>query len=174
MKPTTLCFIVNENNQVLLGRKKRGFGAGKYNGFGGKKQDDETFRQCAVREIREEVSLLVDPEDLEPVAILNFQFPYDEDLNHLNYAYIVRNYKGLPLESEEMEPFWFDFDKIPYDEMWQGDKDWIPSVLEGKLLHALLVFDKANDGVLYSAFDEVSRIDEFETVEEIRACLREK
>ena len=172
MKPTTLCFIVNEKNQVLLGRKKRGFGAGKYNGFGGKIQDNETFRQCAVREIREEVSLLVKPEDLEPVAIMNFQFPYDEDLNHLNYTYIVRHYEGLPLESEEMEPFWFDFDKIPYDEMWKGDADWIPKVLDGQLLHAMLIFDKANDGVLYSDFEQVPRIEEFETVEEIRACLR--
>lgn len=36
MRPTTLCLIINDKNQILLSRKKRGFGEGKYNGFGGK------------------------------------------------------------------------------------------------------------------------------------------
>jgi len=35
MKPTTLVFPIDEQNRILLGRKKRGFGANKYNGFGG-------------------------------------------------------------------------------------------------------------------------------------------
>ena len=35
MKPTTLVFPIDEQNRILLGRKKRGFGADKYNGFGG-------------------------------------------------------------------------------------------------------------------------------------------
>ena len=36
MKPTTLVFPIDEQHRILLGRKKRGFGADKYNGFGGK------------------------------------------------------------------------------------------------------------------------------------------
>ena len=30
MKPTTLVFPIDEQNRILLGRKKRGFGADKY------------------------------------------------------------------------------------------------------------------------------------------------
>ncbi len=41
MKPTTLVFPIDEQNRILLGRKKRGFGADKYNGFGGKLEADE-------------------------------------------------------------------------------------------------------------------------------------
>ena len=41
MKPTTLVFPIDEQNRILLGRKKRGFGADKYNGFGGKLDDGE-------------------------------------------------------------------------------------------------------------------------------------
>ncbi|MEK7165153.1 MAG: DNA mismatch repair protein MutT, partial [Patescibacteria group bacterium] len=40
-KVLTLC-IVHQNEKVLLGMKKRGFGAGRWNGFGGKLQDGET------------------------------------------------------------------------------------------------------------------------------------
>lgn len=34
---------------VLLGMKKRGFGAGKWNGFGGKVQPGETIEEAARR-----------------------------------------------------------------------------------------------------------------------------
>ena len=44
MKPTTLVFPIDEQNRILLGRKKRGFGADKYNGFGGKLEAGESFR----------------------------------------------------------------------------------------------------------------------------------
>jgi 8-oxo-dGTP pyrophosphatase MutT (NUDIX family) len=40
--------------QILLGMKKRGFGEGKWNGFGGKKEPAETMAECAQRELREE------------------------------------------------------------------------------------------------------------------------
>ena len=57
MKPTTLVFPIDEQNRILLGRKKRGFGANKYNGFGGKLDDGESFRECAIRELYEESGL---------------------------------------------------------------------------------------------------------------------
>lgn len=41
--------ILRKNGSVLLGLKKRGFGAGKWNGFGGKKEDGETMLECARR-----------------------------------------------------------------------------------------------------------------------------
>jgi hypothetical protein len=36
MRQTTLVFVFNEKNQILLAMKKRGFGEGKWNGAGGK------------------------------------------------------------------------------------------------------------------------------------------
>lgn len=171
MRPTTLCFIVNDQQEILLGRKKRGLGAGKANGFGGKREDGEIFRQCAVRELFEETSLLAKPEDLEPVAILDFQFPYNEEWTHVNYVYLLRNYEGLPMETEEMEPFWTSFDKIPYDTMWAGDADWIPRVLNGELLKGKLVFGKNNDGIMQMQITKVTEIPELESVEAMKAWL---
>lgn len=171
MRPTTLCFIINDKKEILLGRKKRGLGAGKPNGFGGKREDGETFRQCAVRELFEETSLLAKPEDLEPVAILDFQFPYNEDWTHVNYVYLLRKYEGLPMETEEMEPFWTSFDKIPYDTMWAGDEDWIPQVLNGELLKGTLVFGKDNDGVMDMKITKGTEIPELESVEAMKEWL---
>ena len=43
-KVLTLVYIRDEEN-ILLGMKKRGFGVGKWNGFGGKVQPGETILQ---------------------------------------------------------------------------------------------------------------------------------
>lgn len=106
MKPTTLVFPIDEQHRILLGRKKRGFGADKYNGFGGKINAGESFRQCAVRELYEESGILVNAADLECVALFDFQFPYDESLTHVGYVYFVRVTDVNPIESDEMEPHW--------------------------------------------------------------------
>jgi uncharacterized protein YaaQ len=44
-----------DNDRLLLGLKKRGFGAGKLNGFGGKIEKGETILAAALREMREDV-----------------------------------------------------------------------------------------------------------------------
>ena len=41
--------MVRKTNSILLGLKKKGFGEGKWNGFGGKVEKDETVSEGAVR-----------------------------------------------------------------------------------------------------------------------------
>lgn len=47
-KVFTLVLVV-QPQRILLGMKKRGFGAGRWNGFGGKLQAGETVEQAARR-----------------------------------------------------------------------------------------------------------------------------
>ena len=56
--------LLREDNRVLLGMKKRGFGAGKWNGFGGKLEPGETVVEAAAREVQEECGLTVNTTDL--------------------------------------------------------------------------------------------------------------
>lgn len=46
--------LISNNEQILLGMKKRGFGMGKYNGFGGKVEAAESIIDAAIRETKEE------------------------------------------------------------------------------------------------------------------------
>ncbi|MCX6765358.1 MAG: NUDIX domain-containing protein [Candidatus Moranbacteria bacterium] len=70
-KILTLC-VVHQGDQILLGMKKRGFGKGYWNGFGGKVHSGESIEETAMREIKEEVGIV--PESLEKHGILNFEF----------------------------------------------------------------------------------------------------
>ena len=53
----TLLFVVRDD-RILLIHKKRGLGAGKINGPGGRIDDGETPLQCALREVDEEVEVI--------------------------------------------------------------------------------------------------------------------
>ena len=160
MKDTTLCFPVNKDGHILLGMKKRGFGAAKWNGFGGKIEAGETFRQCAVRELWEETGLSAHERELDLVGLLNFQFVAKPAWNHLGYVYFVRTYKGLPRETEEMKPDWFGIHNLPYDEMWKGDKIWIPMILQGKKIQGTIFFAADNETVQDIHIEEKEYIEE--------------
>ena len=75
MRDTTLCFL-QKDNKLLLGMKKRGFGQGKYNGFGGKLQEGETIIQGVLRELKEECGIQVQEDNGEKKAELSFVFPH--------------------------------------------------------------------------------------------------
>ncbi|MGD2110491.1 MAG: NUDIX domain-containing protein, partial [Phycisphaerae bacterium] len=53
----TLLFVIRAG-EILLIRKKRGLGAGKINGPGGRVDPGETPREAAIREVQEELHVL--------------------------------------------------------------------------------------------------------------------
>jgi len=53
---------------------------------------------------------------------------------------MITDFTGTPVESEEMKPEWFDIDKIPYHEMWEDDKIWLPRVLNGEYIEYEFIY----------------------------------
>lgn len=137
MKRATLLFLLKED-AILLAMKKRGSGAGKWNGVGGKVEPGETIEAATRRECEEEIGVV--PGQLEKVAIIDFQIP-SQDFHNVAHVYITREWQGKPVETEEMMPRWFSLDAIPYDEMWSDDRDWLPKVLRGERFSARFLFD---------------------------------
>jgi 8-oxo-dGTP diphosphatase len=131
-----LCFII-QDRRVLLIRKKRGLGAGKINGPGGKIEPGETALASAIREAQEEIG--VTPSLLEECGELHFQFTDGYSLHCT--VFIARQFTGEPIETVEATPMWFDFDAVPYEEMWEDDQHWLPQVLAGQKFIAWFDFD---------------------------------
>ena len=139
MRRDTLCFLVTDTH-ILLALKKRGFGAGKWNGPGGKAEEGETIEEAAVRELEEEVMVKTNPAHLERVAHLTFRSAYDPTLNIDADVFFARVWEGEPQESEEMRPAWYAHGEIPFSEMWPDDKYWLPRILAGEKLHGRFHF----------------------------------
>jgi len=152
---TTLCLFMKDN-KILLAKKKRGFGEGKYNGIGGKLEPGETSEEAMIRECQEEVC--VTPLEYEKVGYILFdEFFRGEKKQVAFHLYISTKWKGDVVETEEMAPFWFDKDKIPYDKMFSDDKYWLPLILEGKKINAYFEFDE-NWNILSKNIKEEDRI----------------
>ncbi len=141
--PQTLCLVYTQE-QILLGMKKRGFGAGRWNGFGGKAKADETPEAAARRELLEEACLT--PLDLKSRGVLAFEFEGQADILEVK-LFSCGHFNGEPKETEEMRPQWFALSEIPYKEMWPDDIFWLPLVLQGKNVEGKFLF-KDKDTIL--------------------------
>jgi len=131
----TLMFITSSDD-VLLIRKKRGHGAGKINGPGGKLDAGESPAQCAVRETLEETGV----EALDPQLAAVMRFVDLEDKDWLGYVFVAHRHRGKLHETLEAVPVWCARDEIPFDEMWDDDRHWLPRILAGEVLRGDFLF----------------------------------
>lgn len=131
----TLMFV-HSDDQVLLIRKKRGLGAGKINGPGGRVEPGETPLECAIRETQEE--LLITPRDVRPAGELFF---HAEDMPKIHgHVFAASRFEGTPGETDEAIPLWTPVDRLPFDEMWDDDRLWLPQVLAGGSIRGWFTF----------------------------------
>jgi 8-oxo-dGTP diphosphatase len=131
-----LCFIITDG-RILLIRKKRGLGAGKINGPGGKLEPGETALEAAIRETQEEIG--VTPLQPEAVGELRFQFMDGYSLHCTVFR--AESCRGEPRETAEAVPFWVELGAIPYGEMWADDAHWLPLVIRRERFEGYFVFD---------------------------------
>ncbi len=102
---------------------------GKWNGYGGKLQVGESLESAAIREVKEESGIQIVEPDLKNMGVLDFYFTDKEEWNQRVHVYLIENFTGEPIETEEMKPKWFKDTEIPYNEMWAGDDAWFPYLI---------------------------------------------
>ena len=129
-----------KNDQILLIRKKRGLGAGKINGPGGKVDPGETITECIIRETQEELRIT----PINPAFIGESLFQFTDGYSIHVHTFMASDFTGEPTETDEAKPLWFSLDHIPYHEMWEDDKYWIPLSLKGQPFLGRYLFDQDN------------------------------
>lgn len=158
--PTKVCTLIflRKEGQILLAMKKRGFGSNRYNGIGGKIEEDETVEQALIRETEEEI--VVTPIHYWKVARHDFlQENGDQPWRMIVHVYLCDKWAGEPTETEEMAPEWFMESDIPYDNMWADDEFWLPQVLAGEKNEGVFHFDES-DGLLNYSVTKVNQVRE--------------
>ncbi len=161
MLSTTICLLVREDS-IYLPMKKRGFGMGNHNGYGGKKRADESWENAACRELFEESGVQVNPKQLFFVAELLYDFPHKPEWDQRTRVYLIHDWVGEPVESDEMSPTWFSINHLPLDKMWASDGFWLPPVLDKKYVRASFTYD-ANKVIVKKSlelFDDRTRFEQ--------------
>jgi 8-oxo-dGTP diphosphatase len=151
MKDATLCYIF-DNDKVLLQKKAKGrFGEGKWNAPGGKIRFSESASRAVKREVREETGLTVNA--LEKKGILNFM----EEGGKWFTVHVYRTdaYSGEPADGPEGTLAWFKTSDIPYNEMWEDDKLWMPRLLKGKAFQGSFLFSKGFKNLIKHTIEDV-------------------
>ncbi|MDX1392797.1 MAG: 8-oxo-dGTP diphosphatase [Gemmatimonadota bacterium] len=132
----TLLYVVREGRMLLI-EKKRGLGAGKLNGPGGKVDPGETVVEAAIREFEEELGAT----PLDPVRIGRVAFAVTDGDDIMIHVFRATRLEGEPVETDEAVPVWADVDDLPYDRMWDDDRYWLPLLVENRTFLVRTLFE---------------------------------
>lgn len=142
MREATLSIIKDlKQNRFLMIKHLRGINKGFVNFPGGKREDqDIDLEACVKRETMEETGLTI----FDPKFAGYMEFP---GMDIKVYVYISTKFEGsITPKKDEVEVFWQDANRIPYDQMRTADADFLPLVLKGKNLKKRYFY--ATDGSL--------------------------
>ena len=146
LRDATLLFLIKKSEgritDICLAMKKHGFGAGRWNGTGGKVEPGESIESAVIREAMEELGVVA--AGPWKIAEFSFYFPHNPAWDQKVHVYFSETWEGDPVETEEMRPRWFKVSEIPFKEMWPGDIFWIPEVVEGRLVRGMFKFGEGD------------------------------
>jgi len=113
LTPSVYLVLIRENKILLSQRFNTGYFDNFYSLPAGHLNGDETLKQAIVREAKEEISIILNSEDLELVHAMNRKIPDDE---RIDFFFTSKKWQGKP---KIMEPNkcndlrWFGVDNLP-------------------------------------------------------------
>ena len=131
----TLMFVV-KGDQILLIEKKRGLGAGKINGPGGKIDPGESPLQAVMRESAEELHIT----PIAPRKLGELWFSMSDHPDILCHVFRADDCHGIATATDEANPLWTHIHAIPYHRMWEDDHHWLPLLLAERSFLGRFVF----------------------------------
>lgn len=128
MRNTTLCYIENEDNYLMLHRVKKedDQNKDKWIGVGGKFEDGETPEDCVCREVLEETGLTLT--DYKYRGIVTFVLKgWGTEYMHL---FTATGFMGEIKPCEEGDLEWVPKSEIENLNIWEGDKEFFRLLAE--------------------------------------------
>ena len=126
-----------EQHKFLMIKHLRGINEGCVNfPGGGKRENGETMTACVVRETFEETGIKIE----NPVQVGYIEFPTKDF-----YVYVFKStvFSGKIHENkDEVHAFWLNEDEIPYEQMREADRDFLPDILSGKFVRRRYLYDE--------------------------------
>lgn len=119
-RPTVGVFIV-ENNKILLAKRAINPYKGWWDTIGGFMEEEETPKECAIRETKEETGLDIEILDILGVGKDTYQ---DQDLVHtVPISYTAKMVGGTMKPDDDVaELKWFDLNNLPENVAFESNK----------------------------------------------------
>ena len=145
---TSLCYIEKDNSYLMLHRTKKehDYNKDKWIGIGGKFENGESPEDCAVREIREETGLVVEPAELDYCGIVTFVDVSEvEAYTEFMHIFRARKFSGeLKSDCDEGDLEWVPLAKLKELPHWQADEIFYDFLAENHPFYSLKAVYKNN------------------------------
>ena len=124
---TTMIYLKRDESYLLLYRnkKKNDINHNKWIGIGGRKEPGETIDECAIRETKEETGF-----DIHSLKCAGEVLFIDGDFKMMMYCYEITDFSGEQIECDEGELKRIPIKDIYNYPMWEGDKAFLPLLIE--------------------------------------------
>ena len=157
MKMTTVCYIRQDDEVLMLHRTKKeiDINKGKWIGVGGKFEKGESPAECVVREVREETGLtLIDPR-LVALVTFNFLNPgpgLDDWETEYMFVFVCDKFEGELKSEDTDEGFlcWIPQDALSGLDLWEGDALFMGPVLQGAPFFSMKIVYQGDEVVSWS------------------------
>ena len=97
---------------------------GKWIGVGGHVEHGETIDEAAIREVKEETGL-----DVLSLFCSGEVLFINDDYEEMMYVYEITDFQGTLIDCNEGELKWIPIKDIYNYPMWEGDKCFLPSLI---------------------------------------------
>jgi 8-oxo-dGTP diphosphatase len=129
----TLGYVLSPNRRqvLMIHRNARpdDLHAGKYNGLGGKLEQNEDVVSGMRREIREEAG--IDCLDLTLRGTISWPGFGKKGEDWFGFLFLITRFSGAPLtDNAEGTLQWVDVDAVPSLPLWEGDRQFLPLVFD--------------------------------------------
>jgi 8-oxo-dGTP diphosphatase len=141
MKLATLCYVIDlENNTTLMLhriKKENDVHEGKWNGLGGKFEENETPEECVIREVNEESGLVIKSPKLH--GFITFPL-FDGKEDWYVFVFTADEFTGKLTESDEGVLEWIPNEKVTDLNLWDGDAIFLNWLKEDKFFSAKFTY----------------------------------
>ena len=129
MRLTTICYIEQDGNYLMLHRTKKENDQShdKWLGVGGKFDKDESPDECILREVKEETGLTLTSYQIRGVMT----FVSDIWETEYMFIYTADEFEGELAECSEGDLQWIKKTEVMNLKLWEGDKIFLKKLIDG-------------------------------------------
>ncbi|MDX2074247.1 MAG: (deoxy)nucleoside triphosphate pyrophosphohydrolase [Alphaproteobacteria bacterium] len=123
--------LINSAGEILLAQRPEGKRlAGKWEFPGGKVEEGESPEAALIREIKEELDVVITPETLEPFWFLSHDYVSEFGFHLLMPVYLCRAWEGTPKAMEHAAIRWVHPRDMPAMDMIEADAQLVQKLVE--------------------------------------------